>query len=58
MVSLAYLVYKLLFWNRFTVGMAPLVIGIFFFTSMQLISSALSASTSARFTPWCRTGRW
>jgi hypothetical protein len=24
------LIYKLLFWNSFTVGMAPLVIGIFF----------------------------
>lgn len=36
-VSFAYLVYKLLFWNSFTVGMAPLVIGIFFFGSVQLI---------------------
>ncbi|HEV2448708.1 MAG TPA: glycosyltransferase, partial [Candidatus Sulfopaludibacter sp.] len=38
LVAVAYLVYKLLFWNRFTVGMAPLVIGIFFFSSVQLIS--------------------
>lgn len=35
--SLAYLVYKLLFWNRFSVGIAPLVIGIFFLGSVQLI---------------------
>jgi hypothetical protein len=35
---MAYLVYKLLYWNRFSVGMAPLVIGIFFFSSIQLIS--------------------
>lgn len=38
LVGLAYLAYKLLFWNRFSVGMAPLVIGIFFFSSIQLIS--------------------
>jgi polyisoprenyl-phosphate glycosyltransferase len=37
-VACAYLVYKLLFWDRFSVGMAPLVIGIFFFSSVQLIS--------------------
>ncbi len=33
-----YLVYKLLYWNRFSGGVAPLVIGIFFFSSVQLIS--------------------
>jgi polyisoprenyl-phosphate glycosyltransferase len=38
LVGLAYLVYKLLFWSRFSVGVAPLVIGIFFFASVQLIS--------------------
>ena len=38
LAGLAYLVYKLLFWDRFSVGMAPLVIGIFFFSSVQLIS--------------------
>jgi polyisoprenyl-phosphate glycosyltransferase len=32
----AYLVYKLIFWNRFSAGMAPLIIGIFFFASIQL----------------------
>lgn len=34
--ALGYLVYKLIFWDRFTVGMAPLVIGVFFFSSVQL----------------------
>ena len=38
LVAFAYLLYKLLFWDRFSVGMAPLVIGIFFFSSIQLIS--------------------
>jgi polyisoprenyl-phosphate glycosyltransferase len=37
LVGLGYFVYKLLFWNRFTTGMAPLVIGISFFASIQLI---------------------
>ena len=36
-VSFVYLIYKLLFWKSFTVGMAPLVIGIFFFGSIQLL---------------------
>lgn len=36
LVALAYLIYKLLFWSRFTVGMAPLVIGLFLFSSVQL----------------------
>jgi glycosyltransferase involved in cell wall biosynthesis len=36
-VSFVYLIYKLLFWNSLTVGMAPLVIGIFFFGSIQLV---------------------
>jgi glycosyltransferase involved in cell wall biosynthesis len=37
-VAFVYFIYKLLFWNNFSVGMAPLVIGIFFFSSVQLIS--------------------
>ncbi|MHB8261237.1 MAG: glycosyltransferase family 2 protein [Bacteroidia bacterium] len=36
LVALGYLIYKLIFWERFQVGMAPLVIGIFFFSSVQL----------------------
>jgi polyisoprenyl-phosphate glycosyltransferase len=36
LVGMAYLVYKLVFWNSFTVGIAPLVIGLFVFASVQL----------------------
>jgi polyisoprenyl-phosphate glycosyltransferase len=36
LVALGYLVYKLLFWNQFTVGVAPMIIGVFFFASVQL----------------------
>ena len=32
-----YFLYKLLYWNRFSVGIAPLVIGIFFLGSIQLV---------------------
>ncbi len=37
LVAIGYLVYKLLYWNNFQMGMAPLVIGMFFFSSIQLI---------------------
>ncbi len=36
LVGLGYFVYKIIFWNSFPVGMAPLVIGLFFFASVQL----------------------
>lgn len=35
-VAIIYLLAKLIFWNYFTVGLAPLVIGLFFFSSVQL----------------------
>ena len=35
-MALGYLVYKLVFWQQFTVGVAPLVIGLFFLSSVQL----------------------
>jgi len=35
--GLIYLVYKLIFWDRFSVGTAPLVIGLFFVGSIQLL---------------------
>jgi len=38
LVALGYLVYKLLFWSNFNVGIAPLVIGLFFLGSVQLVS--------------------
>jgi glycosyltransferase involved in cell wall biosynthesis len=37
LVSIAYLIYKLIFWNRFSVGIAPLVIGVFFLMSIQML---------------------
>jgi polyisoprenyl-phosphate glycosyltransferase len=36
-IALSYLIYKLLFWETFTLGLAPLVIGLFFFSAVQLI---------------------
>lgn len=33
-----YLAYKLVFWQRFTVGIAPVVLGMFFLGSVQLIA--------------------
>lgn len=38
LVGFGYFVYKLLFWSNFSVGIAPLVIGLFFFGSIQLMS--------------------
>jgi glycosyltransferase involved in cell wall biosynthesis len=37
LVAFGYLVYKLLFWQTFSLGLAPMVIGLFFFSSVQLI---------------------
>jgi glycosyltransferase involved in cell wall biosynthesis len=36
-VAIGYLIFKLLFWNRFPFGQAPLLIGIFFLGSVQLL---------------------
>jgi glycosyltransferase involved in cell wall biosynthesis len=36
LVALGYMVYKLLYWANFTVGMAPVVFGIFFLGAVQL----------------------
>jgi glycosyltransferase involved in cell wall biosynthesis len=35
-VAMIYLVLKLVWWNQFSLGMAPLVIGLFLFSSVQL----------------------
>lgn len=35
-VALAYLILKLIYWNEFPMGMAPILIGVFFFGSIQL----------------------
>ena len=37
-VGMFYLVYKLVFWANFNVGVAPLVLGLFFLGSIQLIA--------------------
>lgn len=36
LISFVYLVLKLLFWNSFSMGSAPMLIGLFFFSSVQL----------------------
>jgi glycosyltransferase involved in cell wall biosynthesis len=37
MIALGYLIYKLLYWQTFELGLAPVVIGLFFFSAVQLI---------------------
>ena len=37
LIALFYFVYKLLNWESFSLGVAPLVIGLFFFSSIQLV---------------------
>jgi hypothetical protein len=36
-ISVGYFVYKIRYWYSFSVGMAPLVLGLFFFSSVQLM---------------------
>lgn len=36
LIGLGYLAYKLIFWSRFSTGIAPVVIGLFLFASVQL----------------------
>ncbi len=38
LLGMFYLIYKLAFWNSFTVGVAPVVLGLFFLGSVQLIA--------------------
>lgn len=38
LTGMFYLVYKLIFWSNFTVGVAPVVLGLFFLGSVQLIA--------------------
>ncbi len=35
-LAVAYLIYKLIYWNKLSVGIAPMIIGLFFFGSVQL----------------------
>jgi polyisoprenyl-phosphate glycosyltransferase len=41
LVAIGYTIYKLLFWTTFSVGIAPVVIGLFFFGSVQLAFTGL-----------------
>jgi glycosyltransferase involved in cell wall biosynthesis len=36
LVAITYLIYKLVSWEQFSVGIAPVIIGFFFFASVQL----------------------
>jgi len=36
-MGIIYLVYKLIYWQQFSAGLAPLVIGMFFFVSIQIL---------------------
>jgi glycosyltransferase involved in cell wall biosynthesis len=38
LIGLFYLFYKLVFWQSFSIGVAPLVIGLFFFGSVQMLA--------------------
>jgi glycosyltransferase involved in cell wall biosynthesis len=37
LIALAYLVFKILFWSTFSFGLAPILIGVFFISSLQLV---------------------
>lgn len=41
LLGIGYLVYKLIFWTHFEVGIAPVVIGLFFLGSVQLVSMGI-----------------
>ena len=36
LVAIIFLIYKILFWNSFELGIAPIVIGVFFLSSIQI----------------------
>jgi hypothetical protein len=46
----AYLVYNLIYWNEFSAGVAPVVIGLFFLPRFSVFSSGSLVSTSQLFT--------
>ena len=37
LIALVYFIYKLAYWDTFNLGLAPLIIGLFFFSAVQLI---------------------
>jgi hypothetical protein len=38
LLGVFYLVYKLMFWRSFSIGMAPAILGLFFFGSVQMMA--------------------
>lgn len=36
-IAIVYFVYKIIYWNEFSIGIAPLVIGVFFIGALQLL---------------------
>ena len=36
LIAFLYFILKLIFWNEFSLGMAPIIISLFFFASVQL----------------------
>jgi len=40
-IAVGYFIYKLLFWSKFPVGQAPIVIGLFLFSSVQLFFTGI-----------------
>jgi len=36
LIAIAYLIYKIIWWDEFQVGLAPMLVGLFFFGSVQL----------------------
>ncbi|MBL6989642.1 MAG: glycosyltransferase family 2 protein [Bacteriovoracaceae bacterium] len=41
LIGICYFIAKLVFWSKFSLGIAPIVIGVFFFTSMQLFFTGI-----------------
>ncbi len=37
LIALAYLILKIVFWNTFSFGLAPMLVGVFFIASLQLV---------------------
>jgi len=37
LVAITYFIYKMVYWDRFSMGLAPLIIGMFFFNAVQLM---------------------
>lgn len=37
LIAIGYMIYKFMYWDTFSLGLAPMVIGLFFFSAVQLI---------------------